>query len=372
MGKPRSKYEAAHSRWAGVGPYYAMFPAEFADRVIAKHTDEGDTVLDPFAGRGTAVFSAAKQGRRGIGVEINPVGWVYARAKLAPAAKESVAARFEELGRSRKDYRNAAEELPLFFHRCFTRKVREFLLAAQEELDWKRAEVDCTAMALLLVNLHGKRDASLSNQLRQTKSMSPDYAIAWWEERGLRPPDVDPVEFMNKKLQWRYAKGRPEKSNSRVYLGDSTQRLKELARKKGPGGIKPARLLLTSPPYYAITNYHYDQWLRLWLLGGPPNALRAGGAVRGKFEDRQRYRELLRSVFGLASQMLADDATVYVRTDKRETTYTATTEVLKEVFPGKRFRAEAKPFNRPTQTRLFGDHAEKEGEVDLILSPPRR
>jgi hypothetical protein len=48
--------------------------------------------------------------------------------------------------------------------------------------------VDCTAMALLLVNMHGTRDASLSNQLRQTKSMSPDYAIAWWEEHRLQPP----------------------------------------------------------------------------------------------------------------------------------------------------------------------------------------
>src|SRR5262249_35149310 len=333
MGKPRGRYEATHSRWAGVGPYYAMSPAEFADEVIAKHTKEGDTVLDPFAGRGTAIFSAATQGRRGIGVEINPVGWVYGRAKLAPARKELVAARFEELDRFAKTYRNAAEELPLFFHRCFTRKVREFLLAAREELDWKRSEVDCTAMALLLVNMHGKREASLSNQLRQTKSMSPDYAIAWWEERGLQPPDVDPVAFMKKKLEWRYAKGRPARSNSRVYLGDSTQRLKDLARKTGPTGIKPARLLLTSPPYYAITNYHYDQWLRLWLLGGPPNALRAGGAVCGKFEHRQKYRDLLRNVFTLASAMLADDATVYVRTDKREITYTTTAEVLKEVFP---------------------------------------
>jgi hypothetical protein len=346
-----------------------MFPAEFADRVIANHTEKGDTVLDPFAGRGTAVFSAAAQGRRGIGVEINPVGWVYARAKLAPAEKELVGARFEELGRSATDYGDAAEELPLFFHRCFSWKVREFLLAARGELAWKRAAVDWTAMALLLVNMHGKRDASLSNQLRQTKSMSPDYAIAWWEERGLQPPEVDPVAFMKKRLQWRYAKGRPAKSNSRVYLGDSTHRLKDLTLKLGPRGIRPARLLLTSPPYYAITNYHYDQWLRLWLLGGPPNALRAGGSVCGKFEHPQKYRELLRCVFSRAAELLADDATVYVRTDKREVTYTTTAAVLKEVFPQKRFRSEVKPFNRPTQTRLFGDHAKKEGEVDLILSP---
>src|SRR3954470_8077363 len=127
MGKPRSKYEAAHSRWAGVGPYYAMFPAEFADQVIAKHTKKGDTVLDPFAGRGTAIFSAATQGRRGIGVEINPVGWLYARAKLAPAEKTQVAERIEELGEASEEYAEAAEKLPPFFHRCFTEKVRRFL-----------------------------------------------------------------------------------------------------------------------------------------------------------------------------------------------------------------------------------------------------
>ena len=62
-------------------------------------------------------------------------------------------------------------------------------------------------MALLLVHLHGKRTDSLSNQMRQTKSLSPQYAVRWWDERGLEPPDIDPVEFMKKKLKWRYAKG---------------------------------------------------------------------------------------------------------------------------------------------------------------------
>jgi hypothetical protein len=274
MGETRSKYETAHSRWAGIGPYYAMFPAAFANKVIGEYTEPGDTVLDPFAGRGTAVFSAATLGRRGIGVEINPVGWVYTRAKLAPAGKDEVAGRFAELGVRAERYRDAAVDLPPFFHHCYTPPVRQFLLAARAELNWRRSPLDCTAMALLLVNMHGKREASLSNQLRQTKSMSPDYAIEWWRDRGLTPPDVDPVAFMKKKLDWRYAKGTPGKTESRVYLGDSLSRLPFLVRRMGQLGIKPARLLLTSPPYQGITNYHYDQWLRLWLLGGQPNALR--------------------------------------------------------------------------------------------------
>ena len=47
------KYGTAAARWVGVGPYYAMFPAAFAERVIREHTEPGDVVLDPFAGRGT-------------------------------------------------------------------------------------------------------------------------------------------------------------------------------------------------------------------------------------------------------------------------------------------------------------------------------
>ena len=75
-------------------------------------------------------------------------------------------------------------------------------------------------MALLMIDLHGKRENALSNQMRQTKAMSPQYAISWWKERSLEPPERDPVEFMLKKIKWRYAKGRPDSGSGRIYLGD--------------------------------------------------------------------------------------------------------------------------------------------------------
>ena len=89
-------YDTAERRWAGVGPYYAMFPATLADRVVARYSAPGDTVLDPFAGRGTALFSAAVQERFGVGIEVNPVGWVYAQAKLHAAARNDVKERLSE------------------------------------------------------------------------------------------------------------------------------------------------------------------------------------------------------------------------------------------------------------------------------------
>jgi len=346
-----------------------MFPEQFANGVIRRHTEEGEVVLDPFAGRGTTLFSAASQGRKSIGFEINPVGYVYAKAKLNPATSEAVEYRLDELEGIANRYCNAARALPRFFHACFCREVRRFLLAARDELDWRRSRTDRTVMALLLVHLHGKLGTALSNQMRQTKSVSPQYALRWWRQRNFTAPEIDPVAFMRARCRWRYAKGAPSFVEGRVYLGDSAVRLERVADR----GVEPATLLFTSPPYYGVTNYHYDQWLRLWLLGGPPNARLNGNGRCGKFENREKYQSLLRNVFKAARSMLHDDAVVYVRTDRRDFTLRTTRAVLRDLFPDKRMTTYVRPLVRPSQTRLFRKKSRGKllmpGEVDLLLRP---
>ena len=41
-------------------------------RIISSFSDEGDIILDPFAGSGTALVAAEKLNRHGIGIDINP------------------------------------------------------------------------------------------------------------------------------------------------------------------------------------------------------------------------------------------------------------------------------------------------------------
>lgn len=371
MPMPRT-YQDAASRWAGVGPYYAMFPVQFADDVVQQYTCPGQLVLDPFAGRGTAIFSAATLKRSAIGIEISPVGYVYAKTKLSPAGRDEVEFRLDELGDRAARFKEEAARLPRFFHRCFSRRVRRFLLAARSDLDWRHNKVDRTLMALLLVYLHGKIGAALSNQMRQTKSMSPQYAVRWWDEHKLEPPDMDPVEFMKARLAWRYAKGTPQASSGRMYLGNSIEKLGRLGQRAAEGRLAKASLLFTSPPYHAITNYHYDQWIRIWLLGGPPNALRNGNGRCGKFEAREGYHQLLERVFTKSARLLEEDATVYVRTDSREFTHRTTIAVLRKVFPHKQLTEIRQPMLGASQTRLFGEASApiaESGEVDVILEP---
>lgn len=111
--------------------------------------------------------------------------------------------------------------------------------------------------------------------------MSPVYAIRWWKERQFTPPDIDPIEFLIRRLNWRYAMGRPASdARGKVYLGDSLSRLRALGGRPNTLSRKVS-LLFTSPPCLEVTNYHYDQWLRLWMLGGPPHARRVHGIYRG-------------------------------------------------------------------------------------------
>lgn len=360
----RRHFGTAASRWAGVGPYFAMFPMGFATNVVKEYTTLGDCVLDPFAGRATSLFAAATEGRFGLGIEINPVGWLYGKAKLQTAERGDVEEQIRWLGENSKKYHAAATQLPEFYHWCFSPEVQEFLLAARALLDWRRRKTDWTTMALLLVDLHGKRENALSNQMRQTKAMSPHYAVAWWKERGLRPPERDPVEFMLRKVKWRYAKGRLRSGLGRVYLGDCQLILK---RWHNQSTIPRASLLFTSPPYYSVTNYFYDQWLRLWLLGGPEKPFSFGEPCKRKFQSKKYYIDMLYKAFTRSRSILKRDAIVFIRTDARQFTREATIEAMERAFPTKKLRHEEHSMPEFTQTNLFDTEIESKGEIDVVM-----
>jgi len=361
------RFDTAVKRWAAVGPYYAMFPVDFAFGVVERYSSPGDAVLDPFAGRGSSIYAAASSRRSGYGIEINPVGWLYGNAKLRPAAESNVVARLNEVARLSHGVDERWAKLPRFFHLCFSPEILRFLLTARRVLDWKSSAVDRTLMAFLLVYLHGKRGSSLSNQLRDGKAMAPQYAVQWWRTNRLRPPKFDPASFIESRIAWRYRKGKNSFENATIHLGDSTAVLRRMVASAQNGKQPRFNLLFTSPPYCGITNYHYDQWLRLWLLGGPCHPSSQVGFSRGRFESQSAYRGLIENVFRSAKELLGRGAVVYVRTDAREFTLETTIELLQTIFPRKRLRRILRPLTGLTQTALFGDQTKKPGDVDLIL-----
>lgn len=364
------KYYKGHSsaaaRWARFGPYYAMFPIDFAFNVVNKYSKPGDKILDPFSGRGSSIFAGSVLGRESTGIEINPLGWLYSNVKLHPARVSNVLTRLKEIYDLRENYVLEILNYNDFFRMCYCDEVLKFLLSARENLDWKNNNADRTLMAFIAIYLHAAIGEGLSNQMRLTKSLGMQYSIDWWKKNNLtNPPEINPYEVIKEKIEWRYKYGVPERFNSSVKFGDSCKVTEKMLQKED----NQYSLLFTSPPYCGITDYFMDQWLRLWLLGGSAEPEYQKDDHKGRFGNKDKYKELLNTVFGNCSSLMKDDAVIYVRTDSREFTLNTTIDVLKDKFPNHEMEIHNKPIegNTKTQTVLYGNTSKKPGETDIIL-----
>jgi hypothetical protein len=69
--------------WEGFFPYYAGYPESFADKlIVSAGLDDGAVVLDPWNGSGTTTYAASRRGLTSIGMDLNPVMVIIARARL--------------------------------------------------------------------------------------------------------------------------------------------------------------------------------------------------------------------------------------------------------------------------------------------------
>lgn len=349
-------------RWLGLGPYYAMFPVQFAREMVEKYSAPNDLVMDPFCGRGTTNYVSQVLERNSYGFEINPVGWLYAQAKTNPAENsDQLVERIREVAEMRlpDDYEPENE----FQDWAWCRNALSFIKSARRNLNWKSSPVDKTIAALLLVYLHAKIGGGLSNQMRQSKSLAPDYSVRWWKKRNMRPPEIDPVDYLIGRVKWRYSKGIPHNSaKSTILLRDARD---GLASYNGP----PVSLVLTSPPYLGVTNYEYDNWIRNWALGGP--CLPSGNQDQ-RFHNREKFSGLIESVYLSLSNITDEKATIVTRTDYREFTLKTTAYAIYNNWPNHRVFARHSRADKPTQTALFGDKSLKPGEVDIIALPNGR
>lgn len=96
----------------------------------------------------------------------------------------------------------------------------------------------------------------------RTVSTKPAYSVRWWRQHRCLPPKRDAFAILRALARYRYESPVPA-LRGRVVEGDA---------RRAASPLRPYRervkLIVTSPPYIEITDYHEDQWLRLWLLGG--------------------------------------------------------------------------------------------------------
>ena len=165
-------------------PYFAMFPEDFVAKQLYAYTKRGDTVFDPFSGRGTTVFESLLNGRPAAGVDVNPVAVCISGAKADPPKLASVNRRLDLLEGIQEE--TDAFEVPRgdFFAACFQERTLQQVLFLRERLDWSHSRVDRFIAAVLLSCLHG--ESHKSRNCISNRNAADDQ-----HESGLFRPLVD-------------------------------------------------------------------------------------------------------------------------------------------------------------------------------------
>ncbi len=77
--------------------YWARKPHNVVSEYIENYTKEGELVLDPFCGSGPTPIEAIKLGRKGIGVDLNPISTFVTRMTAMPVDINLIKKTFEEI-----------------------------------------------------------------------------------------------------------------------------------------------------------------------------------------------------------------------------------------------------------------------------------
>ena len=301
-------------RFHSICPYFAMFPETFVEKHLAATKFDG-VVFDPFCGRGTTVFESLMHNREAAGCDIHPVAVCISGAKSDPPEMQEVTARIDEL----EEALDSLEEITYpegfaeFFALCFEQETYRQVAYLRARLCWQSDRTDRFIAALCLGALHGESHRSpnyFSNRMPRTISTKPAYSIRWWQKHGYRPPARDVFSILRHVNAYRY-RTPPPKRRGKIVLSD--------ARKAGqefPKLVGQVTDVITSPPYLDTTNYHEDQWLRLWFLGG--NVSPNQPPSDGRHYSAARYWTFLQEAWTGLAPLVADRARMVIRIGGRK------------------------------------------------------
>jgi hypothetical protein len=241
--------------------YRACFKPQLPEFFIGRLTRPGESVYDPFMGRGTTPIQAALMGRKAIGVDVNPLSRHLTFPRLNPPALSAVARRLEEIPWGEQP-EQMDEDLLVFFHPQTLREIcrlREWLLAREKSPAWD--VVDAWIRMVALNRLTGHSAGFFS-----VYTLPPNQAVSLAAQKKInldrqqRPPQRKVKEIILKK--------------SRLLLGDEhtanklVHQLHTAAAENTPfirdGTVD---LVVTSPPFLDVVDYTADNWLRCWFAG---------------------------------------------------------------------------------------------------------
>ncbi len=262
----------------GMASRSGSFPPALTDYFIQNFSNQGDTILDPFSGKGTTALQACLNQRHGIGLDVAPEAYALTAAKTLSINHDDAVAylqKLEFIQPSKADLAAVPKEVKVFYHDNVLKQILGFREAINQDYSFrhlsyidapkfeqakksKNASYAQYWVGVIIGIIHGSSELSLSVPCSHSYSMAPNYVAKYSKEHGLEKPDRDLKECLIKRSEKLLSSG-VNAHPGRAILGSAMDL---------PTSLHDSiDLIVTSPPYFTAQTYAWDNWLREWFLG---------------------------------------------------------------------------------------------------------
>lgn len=247
--------------------YRACFKPQVPHFFIQRFSKKGDSVYDPFMGRGTTLIEALLAGRRALGNDINPLSVILAGPRLDIPEIQEVEDRLKRIrivSPARADI-----DVSMFYHR----KTEAEIISLKRYLDHRRRDgvedkVDKWIRMVATNRLTGHSPGFFSvYTLPPNQAAGPDDQRRINKKRKQRPVYRDVRALILRKSERLLKRLSKEET---VPLSGSQERvmlMTEDARSTPLIEDNSVQLTVTSPPFLDVVDYAGDNWLRCWFNG---------------------------------------------------------------------------------------------------------
>ena len=235
--------------------YRACYKPQLPRFFIDIFTEKGDTVYDPFAGRGTTLIEAALMGRNIVSNDVNPLSVILTKPRLNIPTIDEIEARLDEI---EFEQPKADLDLSMFFD--------------------KKTEYEIVSLKNRLL------DSDVDNWIRMVSTNRLTGHSAGFFSGYTLPPNQAASQKSQKLINARLEIVPPYKNTKEIILKKSKSLLRNInsklrkelktinstfssldSRKTSHIQNDSINLTVTSPPFLNIVKYAADNWLRCWF-----------------------------------------------------------------------------------------------------------
>ena len=271
--------------------YRACFKAQLPGFFISRLCKPGDSVYDPFMGRGTTPLEAFLRGCKPLGNDINPLSVALLAPRLNPPRLQEIIDRLALIDLTAAE--ETFPELEVFFHpKSLTQIIalKEYLLQREQSGEIDRVDQWIRMVALNRLTGHSPGFFSVYS-LPPNQAVSIDAQTKINQARKQTPEAKEIVPRIisrSKSLLKNWSEPQLE------YQSDTLSPVLTIGPAEKAKEIKSntARLVVTSPPFLDVVDYQTDNWMRCWFLGIDSSTIKISSHKNSK-----DWQDLMTKVF---------------------------------------------------------------------------